>query len=336
MAKNFLISFLSLICLSRLTNAQTCRVLAMSGGGSFGAYEAGAFAGVVANLPAQEVTYNSAVGISAGSLNSLLVSMFPQGQEQAASAFMKSAYINFNGSSNVYVDWPGGIIDGILLQRGLYDDKPLKDYMTKLFTGIKRNITVGTVNLNDGGFYNFNETVGNVDIIEAALCSASIPGFFPFQEFMGKNFVDGGTLTSIDIGSAINRCYDVIKDYTKITIDMFSCHHHDLNTTDKDLKSFEVLSRAEEIKKYDKGMQGLYWALSAFPQVNFRYYIMPSVSLGTIPLNFTSAALEYNWQLGYKDATNVIKNKIFAKEIMDQYLATNKGVIKETIHMEPK
>lgn len=203
----------------------------------------------------------------------------------------------------------------------------MRQTIKKYFTTLARNITVGATNIDNGQIENFNETVGSSGIVEAAMCSSSIPGVFPMQRWNGKNYVDGAKVYNNDIGSAIKRCYDLTGDYTKITIDMFSCYNHDLNTTKSDLKSFEVRDRVTEIKGYDDGLENLYWAITAFPTVNFRYYIQPSVSLGKTAFNFTHDALEYNYQVGLKDGANVINKKIFARQIIDEWIATNKGII---------
>lgn len=312
---------------TNFVNAQTCRVLAQEGGASFGSYESGAFQGLVNLLPPEEVQYNVAVGISAGSLNSLLLSIFPIGQEQQAASLMHEVYANLNGSQSVYVDWKGGVIEGLTFRSGLYNNEPLRKTIAKYFTTLKRNITVGTCNLDNGGFVNYNETTGNTNIQQAAICSSSIPGFFPVQHWDNANYVDGGTIYMNDIGEAVRRCYLIVGDYSKITVDMLSCFNRELNVTKSDLKSFEVRDRVTEIKSYDKGLQNLYEAITAFPTVNFRYYIQPSVSLGLIPLNFTYTALENNYQQGLKDAATLFNNKIYARQIIDEWIATNKGVI---------
>jgi len=322
------IMWLPIICLTFLASvqAQMCRVIAFSGGGSFGSYEAGVFNQLVNMMPAQEVMYNAVVGISAGSFNSFAISQFQLGQEPAAAALAKSLWLNLNGSQNAFVDWPGGIITGVCCERGAFNDKPLHGYLGKYWGGkVQRNITISTCNLNTGMEDNYNETVGPNNIVEMCICSASIPGFFPFQSFMGGNYVDGGTIYSIDIPAAIKRCYDVTGNYSQITIDMSSNHHFALNSTDIDLKTYEVYQRAKDIRSYDQGMYELYWALQTYPQVNFRYYIMPSVSLGKVPLNFTNPALTFNYNLGLNDTANIIKKNILAKDIVNDWIANNGG-----------
>ncbi|CAG9330900.1 unnamed protein product [Blepharisma stoltei] len=313
-------------------SAQMCRVLSMQGGASFGSYEGGVLTAMVNLLPPTEVQYNAVVGISAGSLNSLLLAIFPMGQELNATQLIYNVYYNLDGAQDVYIDWKGGVIEGLTLRSGLYNNEPLRKTIAKYFTSLKRNITVGSCNIGTGEFMTWNETVGNANIQEAAICSSSIPGFFPMQSFQGNNYVDGGTIYSNDIFDAVKRCYAVTGNYSLITVDALACFGDKLNTAKSNLKSLEVKLRADEIRSYDSGLSELYYAMEAYPDVNFRYYIQPSVSLGKVPLNFTHAALMYNYDVGMKDAQNIINNKIFARQIINDWIAKNGGVNKrETI-----
>jgi len=231
------------------------------------------------------------------------------------------------------VDWKGGVVEGLTFRSGLYNDEPLRKTIAKYWTGVKRNITVGTTNIANGEFVNFNETIGDL-IQQASICSSSIPGFFPMQNWMGGNFVDGGVIYGNDIGEAIERCFIVTGDYSKITIDMLSCDNGDLNKTTADLKTLEVRTRVEEIRKFDNMMSNVYTQITAFPTVNWRYFINPSVSLGAIPLNFTHEALMYNYQVGLKDGANIINKNILTRDIIDEWMATNGAIKGETIIIE--
>ena len=61
-----------------------CRGLALSPGGSHGAYEAGAFDSFVKTLPAEEYAYDIVTGVSIGAINAGLISLFPKSDELAA------------------------------------------------------------------------------------------------------------------------------------------------------------------------------------------------------------------------------------------------------------
>jgi len=75
-----------------------CRGLALSGGGSKGAYEAGAFEALVKALPEIEVNYDIITGVSAGSMNAGAIGLFPRGSEAAANDFLQSFWFNITSS----------------------------------------------------------------------------------------------------------------------------------------------------------------------------------------------------------------------------------------------
>ena len=93
------------------------------------------------------MAYNLAVGISAGSLNAGAISLWKQGQEKEAAALVYTIWSNLTGSDNVYVYWPGGVIQGLLFKKGVVDTEPERKLMEHYMTSIKRNVTLGTTNL---------------------------------------------------------------------------------------------------------------------------------------------------------------------------------------------
>ena len=71
--------------------------------------------------------------------------------------FVVDVWRNLNGSSSIYQNWPGGIVDGLLFRPALYDTTPLKNTVSKYITKAPlRNIIVGATNLNSGEYKNFN------------------------------------------------------------------------------------------------------------------------------------------------------------------------------------
>jgi predicted acylesterase/phospholipase RssA len=63
-------------------STKSCKALAMSGGGSKGSYEAGVLYGLVTNDPDKtNYAYDVVTGVSAGSINTVAVSLFAPGDE---------------------------------------------------------------------------------------------------------------------------------------------------------------------------------------------------------------------------------------------------------------
>lgn len=179
----------------------------MAGGGSKGAYEAGAFAAFVETLPAEEIVYDIISGVSAGSLNTATLGLFAQGEEAKASDFMHQFWFNLTSSETYNIKW--NFVYDLFWGNSILDNTPMRNTIHKYagHYGINRNITVGTVNLNTGEFVNFSTAELTFDeMIEAIICSASIPIAFPPQQFRNETYVDGGTVNNIDIASCVTHC----------------------------------------------------------------------------------------------------------------------------------
>ena len=68
----------------------------MSGGGACGAYEAGVLYGLFHNAPDKDqYRYDVLSGVSAGSINSAMISTFPVGQEEQMLDFLSEQWQNF-------------------------------------------------------------------------------------------------------------------------------------------------------------------------------------------------------------------------------------------------
>jgi len=226
-------------------------------------------------------------------------------------------WTSLNGSSSVYQNWPGGLVEGLLFEYGLFDTTPLKNYLRARYVkGINRNITVGATNFNDGKFYQFSET--EKDILEGIVCSASPPLFFPHQRYKGSVYADGGCLVNLDYFGAVNRCKEIAEKYSDITVDLIFDNKPTEITNKNQFTTIGVHNRVKEIQNYDKTMWLYYRSLSYYPEVNFRYVLEPSKTLpngkfSEVPLDFKKEDLEAEIQLGKEDANRAIEEKQDAK-----------------------
>lgn len=295
------------------TNAQsapTCKALALEGGGSHGAYQAGALIGLIKSLPEGTTAWNVVTGISAGSLNAGAVSMYATGDEQNLAVFLNETWSTLTGFSSVMRNWiPLGPIQGVLWESALFDSSPLKATLTSKFSGeIKRNITVGATNLQHGSLGLFNESLGSTNMVEACLSSSSIPCIFPMQHFEGQYWVDGGVKMDLNPFDAIIRCLDVA-DEADVTLDIVYCS---AATEDKGAYNYttvNVIYRAEQIQSYDKSRWMVYSAQKAYPEVTFRYLIQPTVTLkGITSIDFRKEIMMENMEIGYKDGVSAAGN----------------------------
>jgi len=301
-----------------------CRALALEGGGSRGAYQAGALLGLTTLLPGEDIMWNVVTGISTGALNSGLVAQFPMGQEVAMAQYTAEKWRTINSSAAVYVNYPGcDEACAILTEGSMWTTAPLRETLTEFYVnGIHRNITVGSSNLDLGQFSDFNETVGNENLIEAVMCSAAPPLFFPSQDFEGYSWADGGCMCNLEVFKAVERCLDVVESESQVIVDMIFCQGQEMAPKNgANWTTYDVFTRSKDIHSYDNSMWYLYTAMQAYPDVNFRYIIIPSKPLaGTIvPFDFTSANILSEISEGQSDAETVISNGASPQIIAEEW-----------------
>lgn len=308
-----------LVGLLQLSTAQVCRTLSLEGGGSKGAYEAGAI-WALANLSnPEDVKWNVISGISVGSLNTGALIQFPVGQEVQMSEFLLSVWGGVKNNSDVYVEWKLGLIDGLLFQRGLYSTEPLQKLVTKSFiNGVQRNFTMGSTNLDLGTFGTFNESLGQATI-DSVMCSSAVPFVFPPHIFQGYAWADGACIMNLDVSSAIERCLQ-ITDESNIIVDMIYDDPYAMLGNDTSFKTPDVFMRIYHIRSYDSSIWFTYNAMIAYPKAHYRHIIHPSGKFpgGPIPLNFTQPVIQTEIQMGINDTINALKSEKSGKETIEE------------------
>jgi predicted patatin/cPLA2 family phospholipase len=292
--------FISLTFISS-ASGQTCLALAIEGGGSKGAYEAGVLYSMANSSKNINMAYNIVTGVSVGAINAGLATNYPIGQEKAMVQYMVDFWNSLYNTSQIYTDWPnGGDLTGLLFEGGLYTNAPAVELGKKWVTGARqRGISCGSANLDTGLFGTFNESVGAA-IVDAITASASVPFFFPQKEFEGFAWADGGGVINIDLESGILRCLKITANQRNIIVDQLYDDYSTSLPVDTSFKTQDVFQRMYEINSHDSAIWYSYNAMQAYPNVNYRYTIIPSVAMGQL-LNFSRAVVQYNLNLGYKD-----------------------------------
>lgn len=287
------------------TFAQQCYGVAFEGGGAKGAYEAGALS--VLTDPSNNifVQYDIMTGISIGALNTMVIGSFPVGQELQSSQKLNEFWFGIQNNSDLFVEWRGGIIEGVLFQKSIYNNARAIEYFRGYFKAPQRNVVVGATNLDTGLFQNFDQSLGNA-FFDAAVSSASIPGAFPPHVMEGYAFADGGCILNLDIPSAIEYCLNKTGNQRLITIDILTDSYYQPLPSETSFKTTSVLERIYEIIKYDSSVWYLYNSFASFPSVNFRYFIYPSKPLHG-SLDFNNTSIRDNYSLGVNDTLNAIK-----------------------------
>lgn len=318
---------ITLLCLAwQKVESQQCLALSLEGGGSKGAYEAGVLYSLASSTSGVNFKWNAVTGISIGSVNSGLVSQYPMGQELPMANYMLNFWRSLNGSSSIWVDWPGGYASGLLFHPGLVNNAPAVELAkTWLPKPPQRNITVGSTNLDLGDFGNFNESLG-MAIIDAITASASIPFMFPPKIFEGYAWADGACIMNLDVFSAVQRCLAVTPNQKDISIDMIFAGPITPLKNETSFKTPDVLSRIYEIHSWDQSTWYSYNAMKAYPNVNYRHSIIPSQAVPGM-LNFTKEAIEFDIQLGIKDGQNALKEQRSSQEIVQELYKKAREII---------
>eukprot|EP00697_Spironema_sp_BW2_P004759 gnl/Spiro4/16448_TR8842_c0_g1_i1.p1 gnl/Spiro4/16448_TR8842_c0_g1~~gnl/Spiro4/16448_TR8842_c0_g1_i1.p1 ORF type:complete len:322 (-),score=99.42 gnl/Spiro4/16448_TR8842_c0_g1_i1:155-1120(-) len=305
---------LLLVCVGLAASQTTkkCRALALEGGGDKGAYEAGVIWGLVNNLPAEEVVWDVVTGISAGSINSVGVGVFKKGDEKNMADFVRYTAGNIT-ASKVYRDWfPGGDLQGLFFETGLYNTQPLLNLIQSVLKengGLKdRLITVGATSLTTGHLTLFNETTP--DFATAVHASAAIPGVFQAVSYMGDTFSDGGVKMGVNVVSAVERCLTIVSDPKDIIVDIILCSGDKVKPVNPSTDhTMTVLLRNIAIMKYDDAMRQCSFTKMAYPTVNWRYLIWPTQTLpGLTDLDFNPQDIATMIQYGIQDAVAAIAN----------------------------
>jgi len=295
-------------------NTTKCMALAMSGGGTLGAYEAGALWGMYYGLAdKKEMEYDVVTGVSAGSINLGLVSVYPKGQEEAMVNDLSHRWESLK-QDDLYVDWTLGKVRGVTDKSGLVNTQPLTDYLDKFFAEhnntFHRKFVVAAVDVNTGSYMTFDETEKNP--AKAITSSASIPFIFPSQKWDHGVAMDGGTVWNLNLISAIDRCKEIVDDESEITIDIVVCHEGEkINTWSDGGSTMNNWLRYDQIRSAKASNQDIYDVMHAFPKINYRYYVAPTGPLasGLDIIKVDNATVTGPAQdLGRKDGANVVKS----------------------------
>ena len=115
------------------TSADRCTALALSGGGSNGAWEAGVLWGLLNYGHPDDFRYDVVSGISAGSINAIGLAGWEIGKEKEAAQFLSDKWKNLK-TSDVWKKWPHEIIEVLTTKQGAVDNSPLFGFLTDLIS----------------------------------------------------------------------------------------------------------------------------------------------------------------------------------------------------------
>lgn len=171
-------------------------------------------------------------GVSAGTLNSAALAVFPPGKEKEYVQFSMDLWESVT-TDKVLKFWPGGIVSGLTLAPSLFNNDPLRQLLTESLEGksFQRKISIGTCDANNAEYvvYSYEPSPDMPeDAIETLVASAAIDGVFPPVLRDGRTLVDGGSIWNSNIVSAVDSCRELGYDDTDIIIDYVLCRSNDL------------------------------------------------------------------------------------------------------------
>jgi predicted acylesterase/phospholipase RssA len=182
----------------------TCQVLALSGGGAFGAVQMGVLDGLVATGQAP-TSYDIITGISAGGLNAAFLSYYTN-----VSQALPDIYGILAGLTNADV-YESAILK-ILTEWSYYNTAPLDATLTAVLS-VKQPPAVGgpmtligasNVLTHQLDVWHFDRMV-LADRVPVLMATSAIPLVFPPQTINGSLYVDGGVISNELIHQAMGQ-----------------------------------------------------------------------------------------------------------------------------------
>ena len=306
-----LVAFLSI---GALAIDGKCRALVLSGGGDKGSYQAAVFI-TFTNLLAQlDIAYDVIGGVSVGALNGSGLGTYLPGNETAAAEWLFGVW-NDVTEKDVFTNWPGGILEGLFLKQGVFDNSNLFQFFREKLAGkeILKKISLGVADMDTAKYVScdYNYTALTDGYVDDVIASTAMPLAFPALLKEGMTLLDGGVVWSLDLLNPIRRCLEVVESEKDIIVDIIMTSETHMRTVE-DLKrysTFDHFRRGQEIKSFFKAMKNLNRTTIAHPDVTFRYILAPSetLTINPLPLDFSKKHLEYCMEVGKRDAEAALK-----------------------------
>jgi len=315
--------------ISYSADAPQCLGLVLQGGVDKGAYQAGALQGLLSALKPEDIQYDVVSGISVGAVNAAWISQFPKGQEAAMTSQLVDLWLNLK-TSDVYKQWPGGIIQGLLFEPSIYNTDPGQKFLKKHLTQkAQRFISLGATNVDNASYKVFNNYHTELEadqLVDAVMASYALPGFFPYKVVDNVAYIDGGAVMSADVAAVVSKCREVVGgkiNDANIHIDVILLTGTRYQPKDSTkFNGIQMLLRTIELMSYHSAISGLVQAQDSYPHVDFRYIIQPEKKLPSsiLPISFNHKDIKEMINLGAADAVKQVQlgKSIGAKQILQE------------------
>ena len=132
-----------------------CYALALNGGGSKGAYQAGVIWGLMNYGNPADFEWDVVTGISGGAINTGALMWWDKKDGLEMSDWLSQTWADLR-NPDVWQLWDDSIVGDFVNEVSLINDQPLVDYLGSIFAqfpeGLKRDAMVGTVDINTGNY----------------------------------------------------------------------------------------------------------------------------------------------------------------------------------------
>merc|ERR1711937_101099 len=179
--------------------------------------------------------------------------------------------------------------------------------------------SIGATELNRGLLETWNETVQPNVLVNALMASSAIPGAFEMIRGVrdtSKYYSDGGTKMGVDVFNTVVRCRDLGYADEEIVVDTLLTAGLQPLTAIK-TASFNysaVNNRVSDLKTFDDTMDAVGWGEIAYPNVNWRYLILPSTPLPGDGKTFDPSQMAQMVKQGEADAKAAVQSSISCED----------------------
>lgn len=214
---------------------RTCNILALSGGGAHGSFQAGVLKRYIDVSPRWDVI----TGVSAGSLNGAIIALYDKIDQYRAIMKLEQLWMNMT-SKDIYRYNLNPVSAGSIMS-----SEPLRNLITRVMGELghtaSRPIIVGTTSMNDGSlkFFDSSNIKTVYDAINIVMASTAIPVYFPPVRYNDEMYIDGGVFSNELVDAAIDYCESIGKK--KIVIDVIVCSQPIKYISTRELQTYTLV-----------------------------------------------------------------------------------------------
>lgn len=183
--------------------------LALSGGGSKGAYQEGALRWIIRH---RKIRFDAIAGVSVGALNGAFLAQFSREQQVKASYELQKMWSQIS-TKDVYKSWPLGMMQ-VPWKHSVYNSKPLRDLVGSRLCPEKLRASgvpfrAGAVDLHTGEYVSVPSD--HPEIVQAVMGSAAFPVMLEPVKFGDIWLTDGGVRNVTPVQELLDMgCTEII------------------------------------------------------------------------------------------------------------------------------